>query len=129
VPESTKIGGRDYHQRPGTVWYRFLAGAVSHSPEGTVSFSEAGTKTVTTEGTIRATPRVPEAAMLAIMEDQQGNHGPLTLSSGDVDYNITCTGQATPAVEDSRPRGRCPHPGGSTEVRQRVTLRAGLTPR
>jgi hypothetical protein len=35
---------------PGTVWYHFLAGAVSHSPEGTVSFSAAGTKTVTVEG-------------------------------------------------------------------------------
>jgi hypothetical protein len=76
------------------VWYRFLAGAVSSSPEGTIRFSAAGTKTVTAEGTIRATPRVPKAAMLAIMQDSAGNHGPLTLSSGHVEYNTTCTGQA-----------------------------------
>ena len=81
---------------PGTVWYRFLAGAVSHSPEGTVSFNSAGTQAVTTDGTITATPRVPAASFIAIMEDEQGNHGPLNVSSGLVNYNITCTGQAAP---------------------------------
>jgi len=82
---------------PGTVWYKFLAGAVSRSPEGTVSFDAAGTQTVTVDGTFRMTPRVPHASLIAIMEDQDGKHGPLTLSSGPVDYNITCTGQAPPA--------------------------------
>ena len=81
---------------PGTVWYRFLAGAVSHSPEGTVSFNGAGTQTVTADGTIRTTPRVPAASFIAIMEDEQGNHGPLNVSSDPVNYNITCTGQAAP---------------------------------
>ena len=81
---------------PGTVWYRFLAGAVSHSPEGTVSFSAAGTKTVTIDGTFRTTPRVPHASLIAIMEDEEGKHGPQNVSSGPVDYNITCTGQASP---------------------------------
>jgi hypothetical protein len=81
---------------PGTVWYRFLAGAVSHSPEGTVSFNSAGTQAVTTDGTITATPRVPAASFIAIMEDEQGNHGPLNVSSGLVNYNITCTGPAAP---------------------------------
>jgi len=60
---------------PGTVWYQFLAGAVSHSPEGTVSFNGAGTQTVTTDGTIRMTPRVPAASFIAIMEDEEGNTG------------------------------------------------------
>jgi hypothetical protein len=82
---------------PGTVWYKFLAGAVSHSPEGTVSFSAAGTQTVTIDGTFRMTPRVPHASLIAIMEDQEGRHGPQNVSSGPVDYNITCTGQASPA--------------------------------
>jgi hypothetical protein len=81
---------------PGTVWYRFLAGAVSRSPEGTVTFRSAGTKTVTTDGTIRLAPRVPAASFIAIMEDEQGNHGPLNVSSGEVNYHITCTGQAAP---------------------------------
>jgi hypothetical protein len=81
---------------PGTVWYRFLAGAVSNSPEGTVRFDGAGTQTVTTDGTIRLTPRVTAASFIAIMEDAQGQHGPLNVSSGLVNYNITCTGQAAP---------------------------------
>jgi hypothetical protein len=81
---------------PGTVWYRFLAGAVSHSPEGTATFSSAGTKTVRTDGMIRMTPRVPAASFIAIMEDEQGNHGPLNVSSGPVNYNITCAGQPAP---------------------------------
>jgi hypothetical protein len=81
---------------PGTVWYQFLAGAVSRSPEGTVSFSAAGTQTVTVDGTFRMTPRVPHASFIAIMEDEEGKHGPLNVSSGPVDYNITCTGQAAP---------------------------------
>ena len=82
---------------PGTVWYKFLAGAVSHSPEGTVVFSAAGTQTVTVEGTFSTAPRVPHASLIAIMEDQAGNHGAQNLSSGPVNYNITCAGQAPPA--------------------------------
>jgi len=81
---------------PGIVWYRFLSGAVNHSPEGSVSFGSAGTQTVTTDGTIRLTPRVPAASFIAIMEDAQGQHGPLNVSSGNVNYNITCAGQAAP---------------------------------
>jgi hypothetical protein len=95
-PGHVQLVGEITTNGPGTVWYRFLAGAVSHSPEGTIVFTAGGTKTVSIQGTFRETPRVPETAMLAIMEDQAGNHGPLTLSSGDVDYNITCTGQAAP---------------------------------
>jgi hypothetical protein len=82
---------------PGTVWYKFLAGAVSHSPEGTMDFSAAGTQTVSVEGTFRSTPLVPHASLIAIMEDQAGNHGAQNLSSGPVNYNITCAGQAPPA--------------------------------
>jgi hypothetical protein len=78
---------------PGTVWYKFLAGAVSRSPEGTLSFDAAGTQTVTIDGSFRMTPRVPTASVIAIMEDEAGNHGPRNVSSGPVNYNITCTGQ------------------------------------
>jgi len=76
---------------PGSVWYSFQAGAVSNSPEGTLTFSEAGTKTVRIDGRFNATPAVPEAAVIAAMEEEDGNHGPLTVSSGPVKYNITCT--------------------------------------
>ena len=93
-PHPIRLVGEITTNGPGTVWYRFLAGAVSSSPEGTIRFSAAGTKTVTAEGTIRSTPRVPNASMLAIMQDSAGNHGPQTLSSGPVGYNITCSGQA-----------------------------------
>ena len=95
-PSPIKLVAEITTNGPGTVWYRFLAGAVSRSPEGTVSFNGAGTQNVTADGTIRMTPRVPAASFIAIMEDEQGNHGPLNVSSGLVNYNITCTGQAAP---------------------------------
>ena len=81
---------------PGIVWYRFLSGAVNHSPEGSVSFSAAGTQTVTTDGTITLTPGVPSASFIAIMEDEKGQHGPLNVSAGQVNYNITCVGRTAP---------------------------------
>jgi hypothetical protein len=40
-----------------------------------------------------ASPRVPTASLIAIMEDEAGRHGPRNVSSGPVNYNITCTGQ------------------------------------
>ena len=76
---------------PGTVWYHFLAGAVSHSPEGTLTFDAAGTKTITVDGTFNMAPQVPNASMLASMQDAQGNHGPQNVSSGPVLYHIACT--------------------------------------
>ena len=82
---------------PGTVWFHFLAGAVSHSPQGTVSFSAAGTKTVTVEGSFRSAPRVPNASLLAAMQDENGQHGPRNETSGPVPYNITCGGPAQSA--------------------------------
>lgn len=76
---------------PGSVWYSFQAGAVSNSPEGTLTFTEAGTQTIGIDGRFNATPAVPEASVIAVMEDEAGNHGPLTVSSGPVNYNIICT--------------------------------------
>ncbi len=81
---------------PGTVWYGFQAGAVSSSPEGTLTFNGAGTKTVSIAGRFETTPAVPEAAVIAIMEDEAGNHGPLTVSSEPVNYNILCSTNPTP---------------------------------
>jgi hypothetical protein len=101
-PGHVQLVGEITTNGPGTVWYQFLAGAVSNSPEGTVSFDSAGTKTVTLEGTFRAAPRVPHASLLASMQDEQGNHGPQNVSSGPVDYNITCGGQ-TPTAPVGRP--------------------------
>ena len=96
-PHPMKLAAEITTNGPGVVWYRFLAGSVSHSPEGTANFRSAGTQTVTTEGTITATPRVPAASFIAIMEDAQGQHGPLNVSSGNVNYNTICAGQAAPA--------------------------------
>jgi hypothetical protein len=96
-PGHVQLVGEITTDGPGTVWYRFLAGAVSHSPEGTVTFDSAGTKTVTIEGTFRVTPSAPHASLLASMQDEQGNHGPQNVSSGPVDYNITCGGQTSAA--------------------------------
>jgi len=81
---------------PGKVWYNFLAGAVAKNgpSEGEVSFSAAGTQSVTLDGAFRTTPMVPNTSFLASMKDQNGNHGPQNVSSGPVKYNVTCNGQA-----------------------------------
>lgn len=81
---------------PGKVWYQFLAGAVAKNgpSEGEVSFSAAGTQSVTLDGAFRSTPMVPTTSFLASMEDQEGKHGPRNVTSGPVNYNVTCTGQA-----------------------------------
>lgn len=91
-PGRVQLVGEISTDGPGTVWYQFLAGAVSNSPEGTLSFSEAGTKTVTLEGRFREVPQVPHASLIAIMQDAEGRHGPQNETSGPVDYNITCGG-------------------------------------
>ena len=95
-PRPMKLVAEITTDGPGIVWYRFLSGAVNHSPEGSVNFSAAGTQTVTTDGTITLTPRVPAASFIAIMEDDKGQHGPLNVSAGQVNYNITCVGQPAP---------------------------------
>jgi hypothetical protein len=89
-PGKVQLVGDITTDGPGTVWYHFLAGAVSHSPEGTVTFTAAGTKTVTVEGSFRVAPGVPNASMLAAMQDQNGNHGPRNATSGPVPYHIPC---------------------------------------
>ena len=77
---------------PGTVWYSFLSGAVAKKTpsEGTINFEAAGIRSITLEGTIRETPRVPDTRVLAAMQDEQGRHGPQTTRSEDVPYNRTC---------------------------------------
>jgi hypothetical protein len=76
---------------PGTVWYSFLAGVVAKNgpAEGTVTFHAAGTKTVTLGGTVRGTPPVPNARLLAAIQDEQGRHGPQT-ARADAPYNRVC---------------------------------------
>jgi hypothetical protein len=78
---------------PGTVWYEFLAGAVRKKgpAEGTVKFGSAGTQTVTLDAEYVRTPSVPRLSMIAAMEDENGKHGPQTVSSGSAYYNATCT--------------------------------------
>jgi hypothetical protein len=77
---------------PGTVWYSFLSGAVAKKTpsEGTINCEAAGIRSITLEGTIRETPRVPDTRVLAAMQDEQGRHGPQTTRSEDVPYNRTC---------------------------------------
>ena len=96
-PGKVQLVGDITTDGPGTVWYHFLAGAVSHSPEGTLSFRAAGTQTVTVEGSFRSAPQVPNASLLAAMQDQNGQHGPRNVTSGPVPYNITCGGSAQAA--------------------------------
>lgn len=78
---------------PGTVWYEFLAGAVRMKGpgEGRVKFGAAGTQTVKLDAEYVTTPGVPELSMIAAMEDENGKHGPQTVSSAPAYYNATCT--------------------------------------
>jgi hypothetical protein len=77
---------------PGTVFYQFGAG--EFDPGQTITFSAAGTKTVTHVMTFQ-----PEygnnmggsAILQAIGEDSSGNHGIPTQGSNNADFNITCT--------------------------------------
>src|ERR1035437_5507254 len=114
-PGKVQLVGDITTDGPGTVWYHFLAGAVSHSPEGTVIFSAAGTQTVTVEGSFRSAPQVPNASLLAAMQDQNGQHGPRNVTSGPVPYHITCGGpaQAAPAA----PGGSAPPSGLPAEAK------------
>ena len=107
-PGKIQLVGEITTDGPGTVWYHFLAGAVSHSPEGTVTFSGAGTKTVTVDGAFNSAPRVPNASLLAAMQDENGRHGPRNVSSGPVPYQLSCGGAAPPA-----PAMRPPLPTGT----------------
>ena len=88
-PGKVTLVGEITTDGPGTVWYQVMAGAVSNSPEGRLTFSEAGTQTVTVQGAFNVAPAVPEAGMLAGMEDAAGQRGE-TVSADPVRYNITC---------------------------------------
>jgi hypothetical protein len=90
-PGRVQLIGEITTDGPGTVWYRFLAGAISHSPEGTLQFEAAGTKKITIDGSFNSTPRVTHASLIAAMQNVQGKHGPKTVSSGQVNYDFTCT--------------------------------------
>ena len=108
-PGKVQLVGDITTDGPGTVWYHFLAGAVSQSPQGTLSFRAAGTQTVTVEGSFRSAPQVPNASLLAAMQDENGQHGPRNVTSGPVPYNITCGG---PALAAPTARGAAAPPSG-----------------
>jgi hypothetical protein len=93
-PAAVQLVGEITTDGPGTVRYRFLAGAVAvnGAREGTVEFTSAGTKTVTRNGTFRTTPQVPHTSLLAAMQGGQSESGQ-NVTSGGVPYKVTCTGQ------------------------------------
>lgn len=92
-PGKVKLVAEISTDGPGTVWYQVMAGAVSSSPEGRLKFTQAGTQTVTVQGAFNVAPAVPEAGLIAAMEDAAGQRGE-TVSADPVPYNITCTGKA-----------------------------------
>lgn len=90
-PGKIQLIGEFTTDGPGKVWYEFMAGAVSNSPEGTLTFTAAGTKTVTVQGAFNSEPQVPEAGLLGAMQNERGEHGPETVGSDPVQYDIKCT--------------------------------------
>jgi hypothetical protein len=88
-PHPIRLVGEITTDGPGEAYYQFQAGAVGANREGHVSFGEAGTKTVTSEGQIRRTPLVQKVRFLAGLEPRGHQEN---AKWTDVDLNITCGG-------------------------------------
>jgi hypothetical protein len=95
-PGSVKLVADITTDGPATVWYEFLAGAVrKRGPgEGTVTFKAAGTQTITLEAEYVSTPQVPQCSLIAAPVNQDGSHGPQTVSSNPANFNARCTAPA-----------------------------------
>jgi hypothetical protein len=91
-PSRLQLVGEVTTDGPGKAHYEFLAGAVKmNGPrEGTLSFEAAGTQTVTLNAEYVSTPQVPEALMLAVMQNADGTSPPQNESSEPVNYNAVC---------------------------------------
>jgi hypothetical protein len=91
-PAHIKMVGTITTDGPGTVFYQFGAGKMD--PGETVTFSAAGTKTVTHVMTFQpeyGNQMGGSAILEAIGVDAAGKHGIPTQSSNNSDFNITCT--------------------------------------
>jgi hypothetical protein len=91
-PAHIKMVGTITTDGPGTVFYEFGAG--QFDPGQTLTFSAAGTKTVTHVMTFQ--PKYGNgmgggAILEAIGADAKGNHDVPTQGSNNADFNITCT--------------------------------------
>ena len=91
-PSGVQLVGQVSTDGPGRAHYEFLAGAVKMNgpSEGTLTFAAAGTQTVTLSAEYVSTPQVPEALMLAVMQNADGTIPPQNESSEPVNYNTTC---------------------------------------
>lgn len=91
-PAHIKMVGTITVDGPGPVFYQFGAGNME--PGETLTFSAAGTKTVTHMMAFQPTygNQMGGSAILeAIGVDSAGNHGIPTQGSNNADFNITCT--------------------------------------
>jgi len=70
-PHKVRLIGTITANGPGQAYYDFEAGAVGANMKGSVNFSGAGTKTVSSEGEVKSTPRVHEVRLLAGMEPRK----------------------------------------------------------
>ena len=91
-PAHIKMVGTITVDGPGPVFYQFGAGNME--PGETLTFSAAGTKTVTHTMTFQpkfGNQMGGSALLEAIGIDSAGNHGIPTQGSNNADFNITCT--------------------------------------
>ena len=91
-PAHIKMVGTITTDGPGTVFYEFGAG--KFDPGETITFSAAGTQTVTHVMTFQlehGNHMGGLAILQAIGEDASGNHGIPTQGSNNADFSITCT--------------------------------------
>jgi hypothetical protein len=87
-PVKVQLEGTLTADGPGKAYFQFQAGAVGANREGTVEVSAAGTATVSSEGEVRRTPRVPSVRFLAGMEPRGHQEN---AKWTDVHLNISCT--------------------------------------
>ena len=93
-PDAVRLVGTITTNGPGTAYYDFQAGAIGASRQGTIAFSAAGTKRVTSEGELRRTPEVRTVRFLAGMEPRGHQENAKYV---DTPLDMTCAGGAEPA--------------------------------
>lgn len=117
-PARIRFTGTITADRPGKVLYQFGAGTME--PGETITFSAAGSRTVSGAITFGASSgpgtQIGVSAILqAVGEDASGNHDGFMESSNNADFMITCTAAA--AAEAPTPEASPPTPASAANPR------------
>ena len=127
-PAHVRLTGTITADRPGKVFYQFGAGSME--PLQTITFSAAGSRTVSGVITFEATSgpgtQIGVSAILqAGGEDASGNPDLLVESSNNADFTVTCTEAA--AAEAPTPEASPPTPSPAANPRM-TAVELSVTP-